>query len=105
MKIQVNTDHNTPGSQSLNDVVNSILQSELDHFSEHITRLEVHLSDENAGKVSENDKRCMIEARIEHRQPAAVTAHANTYEEAISDASDKMKSSLETIFGKLSSKH
>ena len=102
MKIQVNTDHNTPGSESLNTFIDTVLHSELDHFSDHITRVEVHLGDENAGKVSLNDKRCMIEVRIEHRQPVAVTAHANTYEEAISDASDKMKSSLDTVFGKLS---
>jgi ribosome-associated translation inhibitor RaiA len=101
MKIQVNTDHNTPGSQSLNDFIDTVLKSELDHFSDHITRIEVHLSDENAGKVSENDKRCMVEVRIEHRQPVAVTAHANTYEESISDATDKMKSALDTVFGKL----
>ncbi len=101
MKIQVNTDHNTPGSESLNNFIDTVLQSELDHFSDHITRLEVHLADENAGKSGENDKRCMIEARIEHRQPVAVKAHANTYEESISEASDKMKSSLDTVFGKL----
>mgnify|MGYP000017612306 CR=1 FL=1 len=103
MKIQVNTDHNTPGSESLSNFIDTVLQAELDHFSEHITRLEVHLADENAGKSGENDKRCMIEARIEHRQPVAVTAHANTYEEAISDASDKIKSAIDTVFGKLSS--
>lgn len=101
MKIQVNTDHNTPGSESLNNFVDTVLQSELDHFSEHITRLEVHISDENAGKSGDKDKRCMIEARIEHRQPVAVTAHAAGYEEAISIASDKLKSSLDTVFGKL----
>jgi len=103
MKIQVNTDHNTPGSESLNNFIDTVLQSELDHFAEHITRIEVHLADENAGKSGENDKRCMVEARIEHRKPVAVTAHANTYEESISDASDKMKSSLDTIFGKITS--
>ena len=101
MKIQVNTDHNTPGSESLTNFIDTVLQSELDHFSDHITRLEVHIADENASKSGENDKSCMIEARIEHRQPLAVTAHAKSYEEAISDASDKIKSSLDTVFGKL----
>jgi ribosome-associated translation inhibitor RaiA len=103
MKIQVNTDHNTPGSESLNNFINTVLSSELEHFSDHVTRLEVHLADENAGKTGQNDKRCMIEARVEHRSPVAVTAHADTYEEAISSASDKIKSSLDTIFGKIAS--
>jgi ribosome-associated translation inhibitor RaiA len=103
MKIQVNTDHNTPGSESLNNFIDTVLNAELDHFSEHITRVEVHLADENAGKSGENDKRCVIEARVEHRQPIAVTAHGNTYEEAISDATDKIKSSLDTVIGKMTS--
>ena len=102
MKIQVNTDNNTPGSESLNTFINSVLQAELDHFADQITRLEVHLSDENGGKTSDNDKRCMIEARIEHRKPVAVTAFANTYEGSINDAADKIKSALDRLFGKLS---
>ena len=36
-----------------------------ERFSAHITRVEVHLGDENAGKRGSDDKRCMMEARLE----------------------------------------
>lgn len=101
MIVQVNTDHNTPGSASLNDFISTSVKSELDIFAENITRVEVHLADENGSKSSENDKRCTMEARVSHRQPIAVTCHANGYEEAISGALDKMRASLDTVFGKM----
>jgi hypothetical protein len=31
---------------------------------EHITRIEVKFSDENSDRDSENDKRCVLEARL-----------------------------------------
>lgn len=36
-----------------------------------ISRVEVHLSDEDGKKGGQNDKRCMMEARLDGRQPAA----------------------------------
>jgi hypothetical protein len=43
-----------------------------------VTRLEVHLADENSDKFGINDKRCLIEARPVNMQPVAVTNHADT---------------------------
>jgi non-homologous end joining protein Ku len=43
----------------------------------------------------------MIEARLEGRQPIAVTAHAHTHEQSVSEACDKLKNSLSTILGRL----
>jgi phage I-like protein len=61
----------------------------------------VHVSDENGSKIGQNDKRCMLEARLENRQPIAVTSHANTLEKAVNDALDKLKTSMETIYSQL----
>ncbi len=101
MKIQFNTDRNIPGNERLEAYVNSLITDDLERFSDNITRIEVHLSDENGGKEGQNDKRCMLEARIENMQPIAVTSHADTIEAALSDALSKLKSKLETIFGNL----
>ena len=101
MKIQLNTDKNIPGDERLESYLNSLIQNELSHFSDHITRVEIHLADENGGQKGENDKRCMLEARLENRQPIAVTSHANTVENAVKDALDKLKASIETIIGRL----
>jgi hypothetical protein len=81
--------------------LNTIIKDELSHFSDNITRIEVHLADENSQKNGEDDKRCMIEARIENKQPVAVTSHANTLEIAVNDALEKLKALLETIEGRL----
>ena len=101
MTIQINTDKNLSVHEALKAHLDSLLSEELSRFSEHITRLEVHLSDENGNKDGQSDKSCMIEARIEGRQPIAVTDKANDYELAVSGAIEKLKASLDTIVGKL----
>ena len=101
MTIQINTDKNLSVHEAFEAQLDGLLSEELSRFSEHITRLEVHLSDENGNKQGQNDKRCMIEARIEGRQPIAVTDRANDYELAVSGAIEKLKTSLDKIEGKL----
>ncbi|HEY6625710.1 MAG TPA: HPF/RaiA family ribosome-associated protein [Ignavibacteriaceae bacterium] len=101
MKIQLNTDNNVTGSEELRTSLTSLISDELSRFDDHITRLEVHLSDENGHKSGQNDKRCMIEARLEGMKPIAVTNHADTNERAVTGAVDKLKSSLTTIQGRL----
>jgi ribosome-associated translation inhibitor RaiA len=101
MIIQINTDKNIAGDERLESYLNTIIKDELSHFSDNITRIEVHLADGNSQKKGEDDKRCLIEARLENRQPIAVTSHANTVEAAVNDALEKLKASLETIEGRL----
>ncbi|MEP7267484.1 MAG: HPF/RaiA family ribosome-associated protein [Saprospiraceae bacterium] len=101
MIIQFNTDKNITGSEKLEAYVDALISDELSRFSDHITRVEVHLTDENGDKPGQKDKRCVLEVRLEKRQPIAVTSHANTIEGAVSDALEKLKAILETIDGKL----
>ena len=101
MKIQFNTGRNIIGSEELRTSLTSIISGELSRFNDHITRLEVHLSDEDSNKNGVNDKRCMIEARLEGMKPIAVTNHADTQEQAVTGAVEKLKSSLNTIQGRL----
>jgi len=101
MTIQFNTDNNITGSEEHRAPLIALISEELSRFSQHITRLEVHLSDENGHKDGLNDKRCLLEARIEGRQPIAVTNLANTHEQAVEGAVDKLKTSLNTILGRL----
>ncbi|MBA2405617.1 MAG: HPF/RaiA family ribosome-associated protein [Bdellovibrionales bacterium] len=101
MNIQVNTDHNIEGSAELNNYVTGTLSEAFERFNGAITRIEVHLSDENAGKTSANDKRCLLEARISHHTPIVVSHHADTIHQAIEGASDKLLHSLDKMVGKL----
>jgi ribosome-associated translation inhibitor RaiA len=101
MIIQLNTDNNLTVHAEFSDKLKDLLSEELSRFSEHITRLEVHLSDENGHKQGQNDKKCLLEAKVEGRPPVAVTAGANDYELAVDGAVGKLKSSLDTIFGRM----
>lgn len=105
MQIQINTDANIDGTEELAAHVKGVLGSHLDRFSDRITRIEVHLSDQNGDKSGQGDKRCMLEARLEGRQPTAVTHHAAGMEEAIDGAADKLKRSIETTLDRLKDAH
>lgn len=99
MIVQFNTGHNVVGGEKLSEPLTLLIADELERFSAHITRVEVHLSDEDGNKNGQNDKRCMLEARMEGRQPIAVTNKDNSYQMAVEGAITKLISSLETITG------
>ncbi len=101
MDVLVNTDNSVEGHEALSTEVESTVRHALDRFSDRITRIEVHLSDENSHKSGSDDKRCMIEARIAGRQPTAVTHNAPEISKAVAGATDKLRRALETVFGKL----
>ncbi len=101
MTIQINSDNNITGTEGLSNFVESTVAETLKRFDNNITRVEVHLNDENGNKSGVNDKRCMLEARLEGMQPVAVTAHGDTIQEALKGALGKLKSSLDTTLGKL----
>ena len=101
MQIQFNTDKNVILGEEQIMTSTSLISEELSRFSPQITRLEIHLSDEDGNKDGLNDKRCMVEARLAGMKPIAVSDHANTHEQAIFGAIDKLKTSLEKITGRL----
>lgn len=95
MHIQINTDHNIEGHEELASYVESVVENHLSRYSERITRVEVHLSDQNSDKSGQDDKRCMIEVRLQGRAPTTVTHHAGNIGSATEGAAEKMKKSLE----------
>ena len=101
MQIQINTDRNIEGHEALAAQVRGVVESALSRISDHITRVEVHLSDESSHKSSQNDKRCMMEARLEGRQPIAVTHRAATLDQAVDGAADKLARLIESTLGRL----
>ncbi|MCC8986240.1 MAG: HPF/RaiA family ribosome-associated protein [Candidatus Contendobacter sp.] len=102
MQIQINTDRNIPGHEALAAWVSGVVENTLSRFSDHITRVEVHLSDENSDKKGGNDNmRCLMEARLEGRQPVAVTHQAATLDQAVDGAADKLARLIESTLGRL----
>ena len=100
MHIEIRTDSHIHAGD-LGPYVERTVGSVLAPFVPQITRVEVHLNDANAGKSGADDKRCMIEARLEGLKPQAVTHNAETVEQAIKGAADKMKRALDSAIGKL----
>ena len=101
MILQFNTDNNIEGTEALEQMASEKIQRDLKHYLDHITRLEVHLSDQNADKAGADDIQCRIEARVQGKKPVITTARDRSKEAAISEASDKMKAALRTMIGKM----
>lgn len=101
MQIQINTDRNIEGTEALATYIRGEIEQTLSRFSENITRVEVHLSDENSDKKGGKDgMKCVLEARLEGRQPLAVTHQATTLEQAFSGATDKVTRLIESTLGR-----
>ena len=101
MHIQIHTDHNIDGREEFASYVKGVVESTLSRFSDMITRVDVHLRDENGEKTGPDDKRCMMEVRLEGRQPTAVTHLAATLGEAVDGAAEKLKRSIESMMDRL----
>lgn len=100
MEIQFNTDKNIEGTEKLERYISDNVSKSLKHFDERLTRVEVHLSDENSHKSGQRDKKCVLEARPRGLDPIAVSSQDETIEKAVSAALDKMKAALKTSFGR-----
>ena len=97
MQILVNTDHNIEGHDGLRRHVESLVEGTFGRFGERITRIEVHLTDENSGaKAGDNDKRCAMEARVAGIPPVTVTHSAGSIDQAIEGAADKLERTLDS---------
>ena len=101
MKIQLNSDNNIEGTNDLKGYLDETISKGLSRFEEQITRIEVHVSDENGAKGGQKDKRCLLEARLAGLEPIAVTHQADTLHQSVTGAIDKMKAALDTRIGKL----
>ncbi|MGH7657546.1 MAG: HPF/RaiA family ribosome-associated protein [Gemmatimonadales bacterium] len=101
MLIQINTDSSVEADDRLNRLINSTVESSLSRFSDRITRVEVHLSDINAGKAGDRDKQCLMEARVAGRKPIVASDQSATLDQAVNGAADKLKRAVESLLGKM----
>ncbi len=101
MIIQFNTDHTIHNRAPLTAEVEAAVRSAMSHHEDRISRVEVHLSDENGAKGGGNDIRCVMEARPTGHQPVAVTHHADDLVEAVNGAAMKLKAALDRTLGRL----
>ena len=102
MQIQVHTDNHTSGSAGLIEKVEAVVEDALGRFGDRITRVEVHLTDENGRQKSGDvDKRCVMEARLAGLQPITVSAEGSDLMQALNGAADKLEKTLQRTLGRL----
>jgi len=101
MQIKINTGHNISGREEMIRHTETVVESAQGHLADHITHVEVHISDDNGKKGGGHDKRCMMETRLKGHRPMAVTNEAKTIDQAIGGAAEKLKSTLVHTLGRL----
>jgi RNA polymerase sigma factor (sigma-70 family) len=101
MQILVNTDNHIDGSAKLTNQVEAVVEGALGRFRDRITRVEVHFADDNSRqKFGDNDKRCVMEARLAGIPPIAVSHKGSTLEQALDGAADTLEKTLKRTLGR-----
>ncbi|UHD16443.1 HPF/RaiA family ribosome-associated protein [Thiocapsa bogorovii] len=100
MQIQINTDRHIEGHERLAAWASGVVEQALSRVSDGITRVVVHLSDENGDRSGQHDQQCVMEARLEGRQPIAVTHQAATMDQAVNGAAEKLTGAIDSIIGR-----
>lgn len=104
MQIVINTDKTIERHQGLDEHVQTVVAAAVQRFADQITRVEVHLSDENSQKSVDGGNRCLLEARVTGYQPIAVSDHSVHLHDAIKGAADKLKRAIDSALGRLHDK-
>ena len=99
MQIYVHTDNNIDGGSELTAHVELQTEAVLARFGDRVTRIDVHLSDESAGRPTGADIRCLIEARPAGRAPVTATDDADTVDRALDGAVHKLSRLLDSHDG------
>ena len=100
MQIRINSDHHVNPSPQMAGRIQARVRDTLERFSDRITRVEIHLNDENGVKGG-NDKRCLMEARVAGVGPVDVEHEAPDLDLAVDGAIEKLQRALEHKLGKI----
>jgi len=104
MIIQVNTGNTVEGSSAMAEGLEALVRERLSRFEDKLTRVELHVTDENAGREGGDDKQCVIEARPTGLGPVKVMDNAGSIHQATVGALGKMATALDRTYGKLTSR-
>jgi len=100
MQVQFNSDSSVMGTAEVAGRIERQVRDRLARFSERLTRIEIHVRDENGPKHGSNDKACTIEARPRGARAIGVTEHAPKVDDAARKAATTLARRLDRHFGK-----
>lgn len=101
MKIQTNTDSSIEQHEPLTIHVETTIKEALSRFSDEVLTVVVHLSEINDSKSTDGTAKCLMEARLSHHSPIAVSAHAATIHQSIHSAVEKLKRAINSTTGRI----
>ena len=104
MQIQVYADNRIENSSKLIEWAQEAVNAKLGRFDEQLTRVAVHITDENGENAGAQDQRCQIEARPRGLQPISVTHKSDSIRLSVDGALDKLQTALTSQLGKLRNK-
>lgn len=104
MIIQINSDGHVDGNVNVIVEVEEKVQRALERHVDRITRVEVHLNDENGHKNGQDDQRCVMEARLNGLPPIAVTHKAATMPQALDGAIERLRNAIANQLGRIESR-
>ena len=103
MRIQIDHDDHIRSSATRSDEIESTVRSALNRFGESVTFVQIHLSDENGPRFGADDKRCLMEARVAHHEPIAVSHRATNVQQAVLGAAGKLERSIGSVLQRMRS--
>ena len=100
MQIQFNSDSSVMGTANVAERIEAMVREKLARFESRLTRVEIHVRDENGAKHGADDKSCTIEARPSGGKPIGVTEKADTVDAAARRAATTIAQRLQRVLDK-----
>ena len=101
MQLSVNTDDFIYGDEHVIDVSENAVRTGLAFLADRLTRVEVHLKDQNADKHGPEHIRCTMEVRPRGMDPIAANSDAADIQAALKGAAKTLRGRLSSSFEKL----
>jgi hypothetical protein len=101
MQILINSDNQVDLTAGQVEQWQTEIASSLERFRDWITRVEVHLTDQNSqAKGGSDDIRCLMEARPASKQPVSIEVRSASVDRAIREATKTLERRLSGIVEK-----
>lgn len=101
MQVNINSDSHIEVKEGAVEKWQEEVTASLARFSDWLTRIEVHLTDENSqAKGGADAIRCLMEARPAGKTPVSIDVRAGTVDQAVHQATATLERRLGTIVDK-----
>lgn len=94
MHLDINSNSSIKVSLEEDNLIKDMLRVNFERYKDSINRISVHLSDMKKSGPDSNNKKCLIEARVNGRKNIVVHSTENNLMKSISFSIEKLKHSL-----------